>query len=159
MEIDEAMSEQPIIRRALAGDETAVRACVEDAYAHYVPLIGRKPAPMLADYAAQIAAGQVYVATQGSDTVLGLIVFFPVEQSMFLENVAVCKAAAGKGIGKSLIRFCEDEARRLGLASVSLYTNERMVDNLGMYPRLGYVEVGRRREAGFDRVFFEKFMG
>lgn len=47
-------------------------------------------------------------------------------------------------------------ARRLELAAVHLYTNERMIDNLSIYPRLGYVEVERRLEDGFKRVFFEK---
>jgi len=40
--------------------------------------------------------------------------------------------------------------------AVHLYTNEKMTDNLSIYPRLGYVEVARRHEDGFDRVFFEK---
>lgn len=31
-----------------------------------------------------------------------------------------------------------------------------MTDNLSIYPRLGYVEVERRLEDGFNRVFFEK---
>jgi hypothetical protein len=31
-----------------------------------------------------------------------------------------------------------------------------MTENLSIYPRLGYVEVARRSEDGFNRVFFEK---
>jgi hypothetical protein len=31
-----------------------------------------------------------------------------------------------------------------------------MVENLAYYPRLGYVEYDRRREDGFDRVYFRK---
>ena len=153
------MSEQPIIRNAMEGDERAVRACAEEAYARYVSLIGQKPAPMLADYAARIAAGQVYVATRDSAGVLGFIVFFPVGQSMFLENVAVCAVASGQGVGKLLIQFCEAEARRLGLATVHLYTNEKMTNNLFFYPRLGYVEVDRHSEDGFNRVFVRKCLG
>ena len=64
-----------------------------------------------------------------------------------------------RGIGGSLIRFCEAEARRSGAEVVTLYTNEMMVENLTLYPRLGYVETGRRREDGFDRVYFEKRVG
>jgi hypothetical protein len=37
-----------------------------------------------------------------------------------------------------------------------LYTNAAMSENLALYPRLGYREVDRRRDAGFDRVFFAK---
>ena len=77
---------------------------------------------------------------------------------MFLENVAVLPAAAGWGIGKSLIAFCETEARRFGLGAVHLYTNEKMIENLAIYPRLGYGEVDRRMEDGFNRVFFVKHL-
>lgn len=150
------MSEQNRIRPAVAEDEDAVRACAEQAYAPYVSVIGRKPAPMSADYAAQIAAGQVYVCTGEQDTLQGFIVFFAVDRHMLLENVAVAQSGRGQGIGKALIRFCEDQAMRLNLASVQLYTNARMTDNLAIYPRLGYLEVDRRSEDGFDRVYFEK---
>lgn len=145
-----------MIRKAVATDEDAVRACAEQAYAQYVQVIGRKPAPMLADFGAQIAAGQVYVAIGDQGELRGFIVFFAVDQHMFLENVAVSEAGRGKGIGKSLIQFCETQALRLGLGSVHLYTNAKMSDNLSIYPRLGYVEVERRSEDGFDRVYFEK---
>jgi hypothetical protein len=37
-----------------------------------------------------------------------------------------------------------------------LYTNEKMTDNLSIYRKLGYVEVARRTENGFNRVYFEK---
>ncbi|RVM01811.1 GNAT family N-acetyltransferase [Sinorhizobium meliloti] len=148
-----------MIRKAVIDDEAAVRECAESAYFRYVASIGRKPAPMVADFTSQIASGQVYVAIDGNDKVQGFIVFFPLADHMFLENVAVLPAASGRGIGKSLIKFCEAEARRLGLRAVHLYTNEKMTDNLSIYPRLGYAEVGRRAEDGFNRVFFEKHLG
>jgi ribosomal protein S18 acetylase RimI-like enzyme len=145
-----------MIRQAVADDEGAVRACAEQAYVQYVGVIGQKPAPMLADYGAQIAAGHVYLCTGEQEELQGFIVFFEVDQHMFLENVAVSKAGRGKGIGKSLVQFCEAQAARLDLGSVHLYTNVKMTDNLAIYPRLGYVEVERRSEDGFDRVYFEK---
>ncbi|NIX77129.1 GNAT family N-acetyltransferase [Microvirga sp. c23x22] len=148
-----------MIRKAVKSDEAAIRACAEKAYGRYVAAIGRKPAPMVADFASQIAASQVYLATDDGDNVQGFIVFFPREDHMFLENIAVQPAATGRGIGKSLIAFCEDEARRLSLGTVHLYTNEKMTDNLSMYPYLGYREVERRTEDGFKRVFFEKHLG
>jgi len=153
------MPEHAVIRPAIASDEDAIRACAEHAYSRYIGVIGRKPAPMLADFAAQIAAGQVYVATGEQAELQGFIVFFAVDRHMFLENVAVSEAGRGRGIGKSLVQFCEAQARRLGLGSVHLYTNAKMTANLSIYPRLGYVEVERRSEDGFDRVYFEKRLG
>ena len=153
------MCEPPDIRRARIEDEPAVRACAEQAYTQYIEVIGRKPAPMLADFAAQISAGHVYVSTREQATLQGFIVFYPVAQHMFLENVAVTDVGRGKGIGKSLVHFCEAQAINLGLDSVHLYTNAKMTGNLSIYPRLGYVEVERRTDNGFDRVYFEKRVG
>jgi GNAT superfamily N-acetyltransferase len=145
-----------MIRQAKAGDEPEIGDCAERAYARYVPLIGRKPAPMVADFAAQIAAGHVYVATDDQDALQGFIVFCAEEGHILLENVAVLPRAAGRGIGRTLIGFCENAARRRGMNAVRLYTNEKMIDNLSIYPKLGYVEVAHRTENGFNRVYFEK---
>ena len=144
-----------MIRLAEASDEPEIRECAEQAYARYVPLIGRKPAPMVADFAAQIAAGEVYVATDDRDAFQGFIVFYAEEGHILLENVAVLPRAAGRGVGKTLIGFCENAARQCGM-NVHLYTNEKMTDNLSIYPKLGYVEGARRSEDGFNRVYFEK---
>lgn len=145
-----------MIRKADPSDESAVKHCAERAYARYVAAIGRKPAPMIADFPGQISAGEVYVFLDVEDVFQGFIVFRAEDQHMLLENVAVLPSAAGSGVGKALISFCEEEARRRNLGSVHLYTNEKMTENLSIYPRLGYVEVARRSEDGFDRVFFEK---
>lgn len=144
-----------MIRQACAKDEPDIKHCAEEAYSRYIPLIGRKPAPMVADFKAQIAEGHVYVAFD-ADLFLGFIIFFPENEYMLLENVAVLPQAAGHGVGKALIGFCESEAKRRGFNIVQLYTNEKMTDNLTIYPRLGYYEVARRSENGFNRVFFEK---
>jgi ribosomal protein S18 acetylase RimI-like enzyme len=145
-----------VIRQATAKDEQAIRDCAQRAYARYAPLIGKKPAPMVADFQAQIAAGDVYVAADDEGEFQGFIVFYPEGKHILLENVAVLPGAAGRGIGKSLIRFCEDEAKRRKFDAVHLYTNEKMTANLSIYPSLGYIEVARRTEDGFNRVFFEK---
>ena len=50
------------IRAAAPEDLDAIRRIARAAYAPYVPRIGREPAPMVADFAAAIAAGQVWVA-------------------------------------------------------------------------------------------------
>ncbi|NVO25642.1 GNAT family N-acetyltransferase [Donghicola mangrovi] len=144
------------IRLAHSGDETAIRACAQAAYVRYVPLIGREPAPMLADYGAQIAGGLVHMAVDGQGALAGFIVYYPEGRHMLLENVAVAPDAAGRGVGKALIAHCERAARQAGLDGVMLYTNAKMVENLSIYPRLGYQEVDRRTEDGFDRVYFLK---
>ena len=62
----------------------------------------------------------------------------------------------GEGIGRDLLAFAEDEARRRGCAELRLLTNERMARNIALYARLGYVETDRREDEGFRRVFMAK---
>ena len=45
------MSDVVELRKAGAGDAAAIRALTREAYAKWVPLIGREPRPMTADYA------------------------------------------------------------------------------------------------------------
>jgi len=148
-----------MIRQATTGDIQAIRRCAQLAYARFVPLIGKAPAPMVADFAALIAAGEVFVAEDRQGGLDGFIVFRSQGGRMLLENVAVRPDRSGRGIGGSLIRHCEAAAWEAGCASVELYTNAKMTGNLTLYPQLGYVETGRRHEDGFDRVYFEKRLG
>ena len=143
------------IAPARADQVPAIRACAEAAYAVYVPRIGREPAPMTADFAALVADGQVSVLTEGGD-LRGFAVFHRRGDHVHLENLAVDPAHHGRRFGARLIGHVEAEARRMGLSAVELYTNEKMFENLLLYPKLGYREVGRRREDGFDRVYFRK---
>ncbi|WP_292294536.1 GNAT family N-acetyltransferase [Marivita sp.] len=151
------MPAEPLVhlRPATAEDLPALKLCARAAYARYVPVIGREPAPMVADFARPIADGSVCVATCDAG-LAGFILFYPQDDAMLLENVAVHPVFAGHGIGGRLIALCEDKARELGLGRVRLYTNAAMAANLTLYPRLGYRVTGRRTEDGFDRVYFEK---
>ncbi|AUZ04491.2 MULTISPECIES: GNAT family N-acetyltransferase [Vitreoscilla] len=146
------------IRLAQQTDVAAIEACAIAAYSPYIVAIGRKPAPMLADFAAQIAAKCVYVAENEDGILCGYIVFFQQDEAVLLESVAVIQAAQGQGVGKALVAFCEQTAQSWGIHKVCLYTNEKMTNNSAMYPKIGYVEVDRRSEEGFNRVYFEKVL-
>ena len=144
-----------MIRLATKTDLLAIRDCANRAYARYISAIGRRPAPMDADYASLIDGRSVYISFDGQEF-QGFIACYPKNGSMLLDIVAVHPWFQGRGVGKKLIAFCEGQAVQLGLRNVCLYTNEKMTDNLSIYPKLGYVEVDRRTEDGFNRVYFEK---
>lgn len=132
-----------------------MRALAVAAYAHYVPRIGNKPAPMTADYDALASSAKVTLAWL-DDALVGILVLEARGEEAWIENVAVDPAMQGSGLGSELLRRAEADARAAGCVVAKLYTNERMTENLEFYPRLGYAETERRRDGGFNRVFFEK---
>lgn len=142
-------------RLARTEEAAALRDLVRAAYAKYIPRLGREPAPMLDDYAARIAAGQAWILEEEGRP-LGVLILEDEAGALLLCNIAVAPDAQGKGIARRLIAFTEAEARRRGHARLRLYTNEKMVENVAMYPRLGFTETHRGDEAGHRRVYFEK---
>lgn len=145
------------IRLAGAADRDAVEAIVQAACAPYIPRIGRKPGPMLDDYASLIADRRVHVLVDGG-AVRGLIVLIPEETAMLLDNIAVDPQAQGRGYGAMLLSFAEKATRETGLKAIRLYTNEAMSENLALYTRIGFVETHRAEEKGFRRVYMTKLL-
>ena len=147
-----------MIRKAHPEEADAVGAVVRVAYQHYVPVIGREPAPMLDDYVARIAANQVWVL-EDERGLAGVLVLEDGPDCFLLDNIAVQPDRQGQGYGRQLLDVAEAEAVRRGWNAVTLYTNALMVQNIAIYAGRGYVETGRRTEKGFDRVYMEKRLG
>lgn len=143
------------MRPAAPADVEAVSDCARAAYGKYVARIGREPAPMVADFASAIRAGEVFVLEEET-RLLGFIVLRRAPDHLFVENVAVRPDAQGRGFGQRLMAFAEETARTAGLPAIRLYTNVKMTENIPFYRGLGFVETGRRREDGFDRIYFER---
>lgn len=146
------------IRRADAVDAPAVAALVERAYAPWVAVVGRRPAPMDDDYPAHIAAAEVFLVTTDG-TIGGVLVLRDGADHLWLDNVAVEPAWKGRGLGGLLLDFAETQARRRGFAEIRLLTHQCMASNIALYRRRGYAETDRRTEDGFDRVFMAKRIG
>jgi len=144
-----------VIRPAVPADRAAVEAIVRDAYAVYLDRMDRPPGPMLDDYGALIAEGAVSVLDEYG-AIRAILVLLARPDHLLLDNVAVRPDSQGMGLGRRLIAFAENEARRLGHAELRLYTHVTMVENVALYARLGFVETGRGREHGYDRVFMTK---
>ena len=129
--------------------------CVTAAFSPYVERIGNPPAPMLLDFPAVIAAGQTWLA-ELELRVVGVLVQYETEQGFYIDTVAVLPALQGRGVGRALLEFAEDEARRRGYRSLYLCTNAKMTENQVLYPKIGYVEYERKVDQGYDRIFYRK---
>jgi ribosomal protein S18 acetylase RimI-like enzyme len=142
-------------RRAGPGDVEMVAGITNAAYAKWVPIIGRKPKPMVADHAAAIRDHIVELASLDGKTV-GLIELIPAADHLLLENIAIDPAAQGQGIGRRLMRRVEERAVEMGYAMVRLYTNKSFATNLDFYLGLGYaIEREEPYKEGFT-VYFAK---
>ena len=143
------------LRPAEIDDLGFVRACARSAYSLYVERIGKEPAPMVADFASALAQSQLEIL-QANDRPIGFLVSYSQQDHLFVENVAIDPQHQGHGYGGAVFTLLEARAKARGLAAIELYTNEKMTENLAFYPRLGFNEIDRRTEAGFNRVYFRK---
>ncbi len=144
------------IRPATAAEADEIRRIVEGAYGHYVAQLGRKPAPMLADYDELIGRGVVRVAVDADDGVIGVIVLWPEPDHLYVDNIAVDPDIRGTGAGSALLAYADEAARAAGRSEIRLYTNEAMTENLDYYPRRGYTETHRAEADGYRRVYFSR---
>ena len=145
-------------RSAAATDAASVAELVDAAYGHYVERIGMLPGPMTDDYAEVIRNRQVTVAERHG-AIVGIVVLAVTDEGFLVDNVAVHPDHRGTGLGRALLGFAEDEARRAGFDSIYLYTHEKMTENLALYSRIGYVEYDRRSQGAFSLVYLRKHLG
>jgi ribosomal protein S18 acetylase RimI-like enzyme len=135
------------LRPATAEDADAVRSLTREAYSKWVPIIGREPKPMAADYAEAVRKHRIDLLYL-DDTLAALIEMIPEPDHLLVENVAVAPAFQGKGLGRQLMAHAEQVAGSLGLPEIRLYTNKLFAGNVRLYRKLGY---------GIDRE--EEFRG
>jgi N-acetylglutamate synthase-like GNAT family acetyltransferase len=132
----------PQLRRATAADVAGVRALTRSAYAKWVPLIGREPMPMTADYARAVAEHIVDLWEEDGQ-LLALIEVIPAADHLLIENIAVRPDQQGKGLGDQLLLHAEGLARSLRFDEIQLYTNAAFASNLSFYSGRGYQEYRR----------------
>jgi len=113
---------------------------------------------MLLDFPAEIEARHVWVA-ETKRTTVGVLVQYETEDGFYVDTVAVAPPHQGSGVGRALLQFAEQEALRRGFDSIYLCTNARMTENQIFYPKMGYIEVDRKLDKGYDRVFYRKSLG
>lgn len=132
-----------------------VAALTDAAYQHYVPILGRKPRPMLDDHTARIARGETFLLEDAADLV-GLISLIPKDDTLHIYSIAVAPEAQGRGHLRALLDFAENTAKEQGLSVLSLHTNVLMTRNRAIYAHLGFVETGISDGGGYKIVFMAK---
>ena len=130
------------LRRATLADATTIRDLTRQAYAKWVPLIGREPRPMTVNYDRAVVDHMIDLYEIDGEAV-ALIEVVPQTQHLLIKNIAVRPDQQGKRIGHLLLKHAEDTARAFYLAELRLYTNAAFVSNIEFYSRRGFEEFGR----------------
>lgn len=130
------------LRRATSGDAAAIRDLTRDVYAKWIPVIGREPKPMSADYDRAVHEHLIDMLEDGKGLV-AVVEMIPADDWLMIENMAVRSDMQGSGIATSLIAHAEDVARRRNCRLLRLYTNAAFTANLGFYARRGFSETAR----------------
>jgi GNAT superfamily N-acetyltransferase len=134
------------LRQGTASDAAAIRDLTREAYAKWVPLIGREPKPMTADYDASLQHHRFDLLLK--DGVLAALIETVDEgDQLLIENVAVAPRFQRQGFGRKLLAHAEGIARDLGRPRVRLFTNQKFTENLRLYGQLGY-DVDREEDLG-----------
>ena len=125
------------LRRAGPADAAAIAALTREAYAKWVPVIGRAPKPMTADYDVAVRTHLIdLLYAQG--TLVALVECIRHPDHLLIENLAVSPAHQGRGYGRTMLAHAEDLARALDIAEVRLHTNKLFAENVAFYAKHGY---------------------
>ena len=125
------------LRTAAPADAAAIRDLTRAAYAKWVPVIGREPKPMGADYEAAVREHRFDLLHVAGE-LAALIETVDEGDQLLIENVAVSPGHQGQGLGRRLLAHAEGLAVAKGYARIRLYTNQRFEENIALYRRLGY---------------------
>lgn len=147
--------QQIIVRIASSNDAETIADLTDAAYARYIPLLGRKPQPMTADYR-QVAADHSVWLLSVNDQPAGVLVLMYESEALLIYSVAVRPQYQKQGLGRHLMAWTEHQARQGGYQIIRLYTNERMEENIAMYKHLGYRETSREHYVGSTLVHMAK---
>lgn len=146
------------IRRARTSDAAAIRNVVRAAYAPWVPIIGREPRPMGADYDAAIKVHRFDVI-RDQNQIVALVETEARQDHYWIENIAVLPDWQGEGLGRRLLAHAEGLARAAGVVEIRLLTNGKMAANRRLYASVGYVEDREEPFGDGTVVYLSKRLG
>jgi ribosomal protein S18 acetylase RimI-like enzyme len=129
-------------RAGTLDDAEAIRTLTHAVYAKWVPVIGRLPLPMQADYDQALREHEFTLVEIGGK-LAGLIETEDCEGYLYIFNVAVAEAHQGRALGRRLVAHAEGRARAKGFGEVRLMTNALYASNIRLYEFLGYETYAR----------------
>ncbi|MCB9135166.1 MAG: GNAT family N-acetyltransferase [Anaerolineales bacterium] len=149
------MLSSPNIRSATPEDAETLTSLTNAAYEKYIPLLGRPPQPMTADYR-EMATNHPVWLLEWEGQPAGLLVLIPHPDHLLIYSIAIHPDYQRRGLGKTLLAWAEEQARQANLDEIRLYTNEKMAANIALYQRVGYEITAREAYLGGVLVHMAK---
>lgn len=143
------------IRQAVPEDLEQIQQCIDNAFRPYIAQVGKKPAPMLEDYAAAIENAHLVVAEENR-MIVGTLLLKPQSDYMLLDVIAVDPNCQSQGVGSRLLQYTEEYCRRQQISEIRLYTNIYFEKAQAVYAHKGYKEYQRITEDGYHRIYYRK---
>lgn len=85
--------------------------------------------------------GFIYFA-KTADTTVGTFAFIPAEKGVYeLSKMTVDEAFRGKKIANKMLEFCLEEAKRLNMSKIILYSNTILQPAIHLYKKFGFREI------------------
>jgi predicted N-acetyltransferase YhbS len=133
----------PPLRLAIPAEIPLIREIERASAQRFIGLMDAlatdEPSPVEA-LAARITSDGLLVAVD-ADTPIAFVMFRPVEDGLYIEQLDVLPAFAGRRIGAALLDAVAERARSSGLARLTLSTFRDVPWNAPYYRRLGFTDI------------------
>jgi len=158
------VAETTTIRDAAEGDAAAVASLWTEAYVT-LGVGGRSEPYSVAEFQSATGNGEIFVV-DGERGVAGAVALFPPDTpgtvvagpgEAELGRLAVASWARRQGIGRALLRHCEQHGRSAGWQAIALWSRPAQIEAHRLYESLGYQRLPQRDsvdEAGHGRLAF-----
>ena len=151
-----SMSEDAAIRPAMAADVSAIVKTLQRAFAEYDGRLDPQPGALRetgATLRSRVMPHGAAVAVVGGQ-VVGCVLFEHRGTEIYLGRLAVVPERRGRGLARRLVDHVEHESRAIGATAVTLNVRVALPENITLFLRLGYHEVGRLAHRGFSDPTF-----
>jgi GNAT superfamily N-acetyltransferase len=144
-----------VIRRPHGRDLQPLHHLIDTTYEPMIAQLGLPPWPLRVNIAQWIHSGTLWVLE--SKGLIAATIRLDVHWKFVqLELVTVLPKLQRHGYGRALIEFAQSETRSQRRGSMQLITHERMIDAIGFYLHMGFVEVQRLQLQGHPFIQMKK---
>jgi ribosomal protein S18 acetylase RimI-like enzyme len=130
-----------LIREANREEIEIVHAIMIEAFTEYIGVL-RPPSGALSE---TVESLQSKIANNGGAIIAiddtqaaGATIYYYQENYMYIGRVSVLPTFRGKGIGREMIYYLEQQAMKMGYAETRVEVRLSLLDNLRLYEKLAY---------------------